>query len=118
MNRNTVKLALKCFRGIEGEVRQKLIFFHETGDEQYQREAEVLRCVKREIVAQLNRLSAVQRSAVWGHYVKGDSWVRVAIKCDYSERQIRNIANDGLDRLADAFSRSGLLAVFCDGLTS
>lgn len=118
MDRKTVKLALKSFRSIESEVKQKLAFFHETGEEQYREQAEQLRIVKKEIVFQLNRLPQDRRSAVWSHYVKGDSWVRVSIKYGYSERQLRNIANDGLDRLAKDFSSVKLLTDFCASLTS
>ena len=37
---------------------------------------------------------------------------------DPLERQLRNIANDGLDRLAENFSRVKLLTDFCAFLTS
>ena len=113
MKRKTVKAALTAYRGIEDEIRQKLQFAQETGEKQYEREAAELRTAKLEIIGALNALPQKERNALWYHYVKGWTWTRVAAKCAYSDRQIRNIANKGLDRLAKALSKSREASDFC-----
>ena len=112
MKRKTVKAALTAYRGIEDEIRQKLQFAQETGEEQYEREAAELRTAKLEIIGALNALPQKERNALWYHYIKGWTWTRVAAKCAYSDRQIRNIANKGLDRLAEAFRENETLSDF------
>lgn len=113
MKRKTVKAALTEWRGIEEEIRQKIQFAQETGEERYEREAAELRAAKREIISALNALPQKERNALWYHYIKGWTWTRVAAKCAYSDRQIRNISNKGLDRLAKAFRENGTMSAFC-----
>jgi DNA-directed RNA polymerase specialized sigma24 family protein len=114
MDRAMVKAGLRAYKGIDEDIGQKLGFAKEDEDgKQYVREAEELRRVKREIIRCLNELPQLERDCIWRHYVNGEMWVRICQKYAYSERQIRNISNRGLDRLGKAFSRRAILRRYC-----
>lgn len=115
MKRKTVIAGLRAYRGIENDIRQKMLFAKESGEGgEYEREAEELCRIKRGIIRCLNDLPQMERDCLWSHYVKGEMWVRICQKHAYSERQIRNISARGLDRLGSAFSRQPELARFCE----
>ena len=115
MNRETAKGGLRAYRHIGEDIRQKQAFAEETGEKaQYEREAAELQTVKREMVRCLNKLPTLERDCIWRHYVLGEMWVRICRKYAYSERQIRNISNRGLDRLAAELKKSPAAARFCE----
>ena len=114
MDRRMVIAGLKAYKGIETDIRHKELFASEVEDgAQYLKEAEKLRRVKREIIKCMNDLPQLERDCIWSHYIKGEMWVRISQKYAYSERQVRNISNRGIDRLGKAFSRRSDLARFC-----
>ena len=113
MDRKIVIAGLKAYRGIEHEISRKMLFAQETNDESYEREAETLRKIKQEIIRCLNDLPQLERDCLWEHYVRSELWVRICRKYAYSERQIRNISNRGLDRLGRAISERPELVQFC-----
>lgn len=115
MDRETVKAGLRGYRHIGEDIRQKQAFAEETGEkEQYEREIRELQAVRREMVRCLNELPTVERDCIWRHYVMGEMWVRICRKYAYSERQIRNISNRGLERLGKALKKSPAAARFCE----
>lgn len=112
-DRRTVKAALKAYRQIEGDIAHKLQFAAETEDgERYRHEAAELRTVKTEIIRCLNGLPSTERNALYYHFIKGRTWAWVSARCAYSERQIRNISDRGIDRLVRAFSEAPAMASF------
>ena len=113
-DRQAVKAVLTAYRGIEGDIQHKLQFAKEAAEEaeKYASEAEELRTVKREIIRCLNRLPSAERNALYYHYIKGRTWAWVSVKCAYSERQIRNIGNRGLDALSFIFAEVPAMASF------
>ena len=114
MNRKTVIAGLRAYKRIEEDIRHKELFASEVEDgARYLAEAEKLRKVKREIIRCLNELPQLERDCIWSHYIKGDFWVRICQKYAYSERQIRNISNRGIDCLGKAFSRRPDVERFC-----
>ena len=113
MNRKMVIAGLKAYKGIEHEISRKMLFAQETDDANYEREAEALRKIKQDIIRCLNDLPQLERDCLWEHYVKNELWVRICRKYAYSERQIRNISNRGLDRLGRAISERPDLMQFC-----
>lgn len=116
MDRLTVKAGLRAYKHIDEDIRQKLEFAKAAEDgKQYEREAEELRKVKREFIRCLNELPQLERDCIWRHYVNGEMWVRISTKYAYSERQIRNIAVRGLDRLGKGISRRAVLKRFFQG---
>ena len=114
-DRQTVRAALEAYRRIEEDIQNKLQFAKEAEEEaeKYASEAEELRTVKREIIRCLNGLPSAERNALYYHYIQGRTWAWVSVKCAYSERQIRNIANRGLDRLSRTFAEVPVMASFC-----
>ncbi|MCD7919472.1 MAG: hypothetical protein LUG45_05265 [Clostridiales bacterium] len=58
-----------------------------------------LQRTRRLVEADLDGLPYVQKDAIRAHYLQGEKWERVRQKHHYSEKQIRNIANAGLQRL-------------------
>lgn len=114
MDRKTVIAGLRAYKYIDGNIKSKLLFAQESGEEEkYEREAAELRSVKRKILAGLNELPQLERDCVWRHYIHGERWVRISRKYAYSEKQIRNISGRGLDRLGKAFDQCGEVARFC-----
>lgn len=114
MDRRTVIAGLKAYKRIEADIQHKELFAAEVEDgAQYLKEAEKLRKVKREIIKCMNDLPQLERDCIWSHYIKGEMWVRISQKYAYSERQIRNISNRGIDRLGKAFSRRSDVVQFC-----
>ena len=114
MDRKTVIAGLRAYKRIEDDIKHKELFASEVEDgAQYLKEAEKLRRIKREIIRHLNDLPQMERDCIWSHYIKGEMWVRISQKYAYSERQVRNISNRGIDRLGKAFSRRSDLARFC-----
>lgn len=106
MDRKTAASVLRAYSGIDRDIKSKMLFAQESGDRsRYEREADDLRQVKRDIIAALNELPHLERNCLWDHYIKGELWVRISQKYAYSERQIRNIAGSGLDRLVKAFDK-------------
>lgn len=115
MERKTVIAGLRAYRSIESDIRQKMLFAKEAGEcGEYKKEAAALGRVKRAMIRCLNDLPQLERDCLWEHYVKGELWVRICQKHAYSERQIRNISNRGLDRLGKSFSKRPELARFCE----
>ena len=115
MERKTVIAGLRAYRSIESDIRQKMLFAKEAGEGgEYEKEAAALGRVKRAMIRCLNDLPQLERDCLWEHYVKGELWVRICQKHAYSDRQIRNISNRGLDRLGKAFSKRPELARFCE----
>lgn len=114
MDRKTVIAGLKAYKRIEDDIRHKELFASEVEDgAQYLKEAEKLRKVKREMIRCMNDLPQLERDCVWSHYIKGDMWVRISQKYAYSERQIRNISNRGIDHLGKSLSRRPDVVRFC-----
>lgn len=115
MDRKTVIAGLRAYRSIESDIRQKMVFAQEAEEGgEYEKEAAVLRRVKQGMIRCLNDLPQLERDCIWEHYVRGQKWVWICQKHTYSERQIRNISNRGLDRLGKAFSKRPELARFCE----
>lgn len=115
MDRKTVTAGLRAYKRIESDIKQKMLFAREAGEGgEFEREAEELRKIKREIIRCLNELPQLERDCVWSHYIKGERWVWICRKHAYSERQIRNISARGLDRLGEAFSQRQKVARFCE----
>ena len=114
MDRKIVIAGLKAYKSIEEDAKQKELFAAEVEDgKQYLKEAEKLRKVKREMIRCMNDLPQLERDCVWSHYIKGEMWVRICQKYAYSERQIRNISNRGIDHLGRSFSRRPDVVRFC-----
>lgn len=114
MERKTVVAGLRAYKHIEDDIRQKLMFAREAEDDrQLLKEADELRNVRREIIRCLNDLPQLERDCIWRHYIQGERWVRICQKYAYSERQIRNISNRGLNRLGSAFSKRANIRRFC-----
>lgn len=115
MERKTVIAGLRAYKSVERDIKQKMIFAKEAEEGgEYEREADMLRRVKQGMIRCLNDLPQLERDCIWEHYVKGELWVRICQKHAYSERQIRNISNRGLNRLGKAFSSRPELARFCE----
>lgn len=112
MKRKTVREILTYCRWIEDAIRDYLRLTDETGDGQYAIFAAQLRAVKLDVISAMNALKQAERNALYYHYIRGQTWVWTANKCNYSERQIRNIANKGIDRLAKAFRENETLSDF------
>lgn len=55
--------------------------------------------LRRNVVTALSRLPYTQKDVIWRHYIKGEQWEQIARRHYYSDRQIRNINNQGLDAL-------------------
>ena len=116
MERKTVIAGLRAYKGIEDDVRQKIAYAGEVEDgETYLREAEDLRHIRREIIRCMNELPQLERDCIWRHYIHTEKWVWICRKYAYSERQIRNISNRGLERLGRAFEKQPAVAAFCAG---
>lgn len=114
MERKTVIAGLRAYKDIENDIQQKMLFAKEAGEGgAYEKEAAMLRRVKLGMIQCLNDLPQLERECIWEHYVKGKLWVWICQKHAYSERQIRNISNRGLNRLGKAFSGRPELARFC-----
>lgn len=108
MDLSTIKAGLRSYKHIDEDIRQKLMFAEEVeaanGGQQYKAEAEELQRVKQEMIHTMNDLMTIERDCIWRHYVNGEMWVRIARRYNYSERQIRNIANVGLNHLGKLVS--------------
>ena len=114
MDRKTVIAGLRAYRSIEQGIKQKMLFAQEVEEGgKYEREADELRKVKQGIIQCLNDLKQMERDCIWEHYIRGTLWVWICQKHAYSEKQIRNISNRGLDRLGKAFSERPELVRFC-----
>lgn len=115
MDRKAVVAGLKAYKGIEDDIKSKLRFAREIDKDRakYKKEAEELRCVRREMISCLNALPQLERECIWDHYIMGDIWVRISQKRNYSEKQVRNIANRGLKQLERLFAGQPRLVRFC-----
>lgn len=115
MDRKTVVAGLKAYKGIEDDIKSKLRFAREIDKDRakYKKEVEELRCVRRDMIRCLNDLPQLERECIWDHYIMGHVWLRISQKRNYSEKQIRNIANRGLERLGKSFSGLPRLVKFC-----
>lgn len=113
MPQKAVKCALRAFRQIDTDIAAKEEFSKTEGGSRYAKEAAELKSVKKAIIAALNELPPLERDCIWQHYIRGDSWVRISRKHAYSERQLRNITNRGLQILGKTLLRNEKTRSFC-----
>lgn len=80
----------------------------------HQKEIERLELAKEEILVSLDELKYIQRAVLWDHYVKGEYWQRLRFTYYYSERQLRYIANEGLEILGKVFDQNEIIKAFLE----
>lgn len=94
MERFEVIQMLRLYRDSEGDIRTlKKLHIQE---EQREQEIALIQKFQNEISVAIKGLDYVQKDAILSHYVRGQKWAIVRRRHCYSEKQIRNISNNGL----------------------
>lgn len=110
MCRADVIKALKIFRDAEGELKilRELVL----PEQEKRQEEQLLRQIQEDVSRAINDLPHTEKDAVWSHYVKGQTWAVVRRRHCYSEKQIRNKANNGLQQIGKALETSSAVRTY------
>ncbi|MCD8355880.1 MAG: hypothetical protein LUE11_04835 [Clostridia bacterium] len=125
MKRSHVVRILKEIMKIDGYIRKEEEIIQQepsikTGRQlrvaiaKHQKEIERLERAKEEILVSLDALKYIQRAVLWDHFVKGEYWQRLRFVYYYSERQLRYIADEGLEELGKVFERNDIIKAFLE----
>lgn len=117
MTRECVKCGLRAYKHMDNMIESKRTFAQHAPSsaegERYLRQAEQLSVAKGQIIEALNRLETMQMDVLWRKYIRGEYWVQIGMKHNYSERQIIRIGEIGLDCLAVIMEQYPEAARFC-----
>lgn len=94
MERFEVIQLLRLYRYADGEIRT-VMRLH-ISDDQKREKVDALNRFREEMATAIQSLEYVQKDAILSHYVRGQKWEIVRRRHCYSEKQIRNISNNGL----------------------
>lgn len=101
MDKRTTVDLLKFYADIDNEISFKYELYGNTPHADT--EVWILRQLKAGIADSLDGMPYIQKDVLFRHYVKGIGWEKIRRKHWYSNRQIRNIANDALEELGARF---------------
>lgn len=109
MERGQVILLLRTYADIDKDIafRREML-----PDENEEQEVEFLKKLKKEISHGLCGLPYVQRDSIYRKYVKREKWERIRRSHNYSDRQIRVIANRALTSLGAALEDKAIVQDF------
>lgn len=98
MERDSVVRLLRLYRDVDEDIRFDREVRHI--------EPTVPENTKRDVETALAALPGSLRSVIWDRYVAGCKWEKIRRKFYYSDRQIRALSNQGLDKMGELLEES------------
>ena len=109
MERGQVILLLRTYANIDREIEFRRGMLP---DEEAEQDVGFLMELKKEISRGLCSLPYIQRDSIYRKYVKREKWERIRRSHNYSERNIRVIANKALAALGVALEDKAIVQDF------
>jgi DNA-directed RNA polymerase specialized sigma24 family protein len=118
MDKAALKAGLRAYKDIDEEIAYKRLFCEQLTDADEiaacQKQAAETQKAKEQIIKAINHLPTIEKDCIYRHYIKGELWVSISMRHNYQDRQIRQIAYRGLDRLIAEVETCPEAAAFCE----
>jgi hypothetical protein len=118
MDKAAMKAGLRAYKNMDDVIAYKRLFCEQLTDADdiaaCQKQAREMQKAKEQIIGAINHLPPIEMDCIYRHYIKGEYWISVGMRHNYSDRQIRQIAYRALDDMVAEVELCQEAAAFCE----